>query len=41
MNQKKKLKSIIFGVILSQFLLTACGPGNIKEADSEKTAAGN
>ena len=37
MNQKKRLTSIIFGVVLSQFILTACGPSNIKEPGSEKT----
>jgi Flp pilus assembly protein TadD len=35
MNQKTRLKSIIFAVILSQ-LLTACSSGNIKKSGSDK-----
>lgn len=35
MNKIKKLTSLIFLIILSQSLLTACDPGNIKEAEND------
>jgi tetratricopeptide (TPR) repeat protein len=34
MKQSKKVKNLVFWAILSQFLLTACNPGNIKETES-------
>ncbi len=34
MKQSKKVKNLVFWAILSQVLLTACNPGNIKEAES-------
>jgi len=34
MKQSKKVKNLVVGAILSQLLLTACNPGNIKEADN-------
>ena len=37
MNKKRRLKSVIVGVILSQCFLTACDPGNIKKNGSDKT----
>ncbi|MFA5034086.1 MAG: tetratricopeptide repeat protein [bacterium] len=36
MNKIKKLTKLIFVVILSQSLLTACSPGNIKEAENDR-----
>ena len=40
MNKKRKLKNIIFGVILSQFLLAACDSGNIKKSVNESDKTG-
>jgi len=34
MKQIKKVTNLVFGVILSQLLLTACNPGNIKDTQS-------